>query len=66
MLQLFLVKPCADGDLLRIRFAAQAAEESGLDHLRHIAFRIEVQFLAEHARGFNILDSIEQDERLQR
>lgn len=65
MSELFLIELGADLHLFRIRFPAQAAQEAGFDHLGQVALCFEMQFLAEHACGFDILNTVEQNERLE-
>lgn len=65
MRELFLIKVGADLELLGVRLSAQAPQESGFDHLGDFAFGFEMEFLAEHASCFDILNPVEKNERLE-
>ena len=66
MRELFLIQLRADLNLLRIWFAAQATQETELDHLGQITLGFEMQFLTQHTCSLDILDTVEQNERLER
>ena len=66
MSELFLVKLGADLSLLCIWFATEASHETRFDHLGQITLRFEMELLAKHACGFDILNTVEQNECLER